>query len=531
MGVRWCARVSVLAAVALLASGCAYLERANESTDGTQLDGSSEGVALSGDGRYVAFVRGAPTVAPDVFVRDLRTGVLEQASVTDEGAAGAGGQVFDLPAISDDGRYVAFASSHVNLVAGDTNAFIDVFVRDRQNGTTERVSVASDGTQANALSGSPAISSDGRYVAFVSQASNLVAGDTNGFIDVFVRDRQSSTTERVSVATGGAEGNGDSTPPDLLAPTVAMSGDARYVVFASTASNLVAGDTNSAIDVFLHDRTSGGTERVSLAADGGEGDGNSDQPSVSDDGRYVAFRSVAGNLVPSNPGPNEDIYVRDRQSALTTHESVGAFPPGEDGFSSRQPALSEDGRWLAFESGAPNLVPDDTNANSDVFVKDIGGTDLIRRVSLGPGGQQADSFSGPWLAISGDGRYAAFSSDALNLVTPDENDAFDVFVRVVVSPTIETITPTTVARGETATLTVTGTGFFPGAQASASALTDPGVTVDSVTVVSENELELTVTADPDAPTGTRHVTAWNPGTGPGPGAGAAGICVDCLTVT
>jgi Quinohemoprotein amine dehydrogenase, alpha subunit domain III len=164
-------------------------------------------------------------------------------------------------------------------------------------------------------------------------------------------------------------------------------------------------------------------------------------------------------------------------------------------------------------------------------VKDIGGTDVIRRVSLGVGGQQADSFSGPWVAISGDGRYAAFSSNALNLVAPDENDAFDVFVRAVVSPTITMITPATIARGASATLTVNGTGFLPGAQASASALTDPGVTVNSVTVVSENALQLSVTADPNAPTGTRHVTVWNPGTGPGPLAGASGICVGCLAVT
>jgi Tol biopolymer transport system component len=537
MGLRLLSRLLVFASVASLAGGCAYLERASESGDGTQGNGESDGVALSGDGRYVAFVSVATNLAAgdtngsaDVFVRDLRTGATERVSVANDGSEGAG-TVFDVPALNDDGRFVAFSSGASNLVAGDTNGIIDVFVRNRQNNITERVSVASGGAQANGRSSSPALSSDGRYVAFASDASNLVPADGNGVSDVFLRDRQSDTTERVSVATGGGEGNSNSAPPDLFAPTVAMSADARYVVFASAASNLVSGDTNGTADVFLRDRQSDETERVSLSVDGAEGDGSSEQPSVSNDGRYVAFRSVAGNLVPADSGSNEDIFVRDRQLPTTTLESAGSFPPGQGGFSSRQPALSDDGRWLAFESGAPNLVPDDTNAVNDVFVKDIGGTDVIRRVSLGVGGQQADDFSGPWVAISGDGRYAAFSSNALNLVAPDENDAFDVFVRAVVSPTIEMITPATVARGASATLTVDGTGFLPGARASASALTDPGVTVNSVTVVSENELQLSVTADPNAPTGTRHVTVWNPGTGPGPLAGASGICVGCLTVT
>jgi Tol biopolymer transport system component len=536
MGRRWLSRLSLLTGVALLAGGCAYLERASESGDGAQANGDPDGVALSGDGRYVAFTSIANNLvlpdnngAWDVFVRDLRAGTIERVSVANDGSEGTAGSVFGPPALSDDGRFVAFASSMPNLVAGDTNGFIDVFVRDRENGSTQRVSVATGGTEANAASGSPAISADGQFVAFVSSASNLVTGDTNGAVDVFVHNRQNGATERVSVASDGTQANGGSGPSDVFDMPVTMGGDGRFVAFASGASNLVPADGNSAVDVFMRDRQASITERVSIADDESEGNGPSDQPSISDDGRYIAFRSMASNLSPTDTSANEDVFVRDRVSSVTTVETLGTSPPGEGG--GERPALNGDGRWLAFRSAASNLVEGDTNVNEDIFVKDIGGTDVIRRVSLGIGGQQADSFSGPWLAISGDGRYAGFSSNALNLVEPDDNGVWDVFVRAVVSPTIGTITPTTVARGETTNITLNGTGFLPGAQASASALTAPGVTVDSVNVVSETELVLSVTADPGAETGTRHVTVWNVGTGPGLLAGASGICVDCLTVT
>src|SRR5438132_6140403 len=154
-------------------------------------------------------------------------------------------------ALSADGRFVAFDSAATDLVAGDTNLVSDVFVHDRQTGTTERVSVASDGAQGNGSSGllsfafSPALSADGRFVAFVSFATNLVAGDTNGATDVFVHDRQTGTTERVSVASDGTQGNAASTG-------AALSADGRFVAFHSTATNLVADDTNGKTDVFVH---------------------------------------------------------------------------------------------------------------------------------------------------------------------------------------------------------------------------------------------------------------------------------------
>ncbi len=205
--------------------------------------------------------------------------------------------------VSADGRYVAFSSLADNLVAGDTNGVVDVFVRDRVTGITDRVSVSGAGEQGNDWSNWPSISADGRYVAFMSTANNLVAGDTNGSWDVFVRDRVSGETERVNVSSAGAEANGPS-------GYSVISADGRYVAFMSDATNLVPGDTNGRADVFVRDRMAGETQRVSVSSAGVEADGRSDENSISADGRYVAFGSRASNLVPGDTNGTRDIFVR-----------------------------------------------------------------------------------------------------------------------------------------------------------------------------------------------------------------------------
>ncbi len=215
-----------------------------------------------------------------------------------------------IPSISADGRYVAFHSIASNLVAGDTNDIWDVFVHDRLSGTTERVSVDSSGVQGNSQSSDASISADGRYVAFWSVASNLVAGDTNGYYDAFIHDRLSGMTERVSVDSSGAEGDAGSN-------AASISADGRHVAFTSGASNLVAGDTNGADDVFVHNRLSGTTERVSVDSSGAEGNAGSNGPSISPDGRYVAFTSDASNLVAGDTNNVRDVLVHDRAAGTT----------------------------------------------------------------------------------------------------------------------------------------------------------------------------------------------------------------------
>src|SRR3990170_4575657 len=261
------------------------------------------GVALT---TAVLLLQGSPGIAAP--------GTTERASVSTAGAQGDA--ISGYPAISGDGRYVAFRSAASNLVPGDDNAVQDIFVHDRQTGATERVSVTSAGGQATNYSDEPAISGDGRYVAFRSPATNLVAADTNALSDVFVHDRQTGATERVSVTSAGGQGSGGHS----YEPSV--SDDGRYVAFRSRATNLVAGDTNGTDDVFVRDRQTGVTVRVSVDSSGVQGNGGSYEPSVSGDGRYVAFRSVASNLVPGDDNAVQDIFVHDRQTGATERVSV-----------------------------------------------------------------------------------------------------------------------------------------------------------------------------------------------------------------
>jgi len=276
-------------------------------------------------------------------------------------------------AISADGRYVVFMSGASNLVPGDTNNTSDIFVHDRETGVTERVSVDSAGVQGNSGSGLfAAISGDGRFVAFDSHATNLVAGDTNGVGDVFVHDRQTGATQRASVDSAGNQGNGNSYD------TTAISADGRFVGFKSQATNLLPGDTNDAEDIFVHDRDDDGdgvfdepgaiaTERVSVDSAGNQGDAGSGGPAISADGRYVAFYSYATNLVLGDTNGGWDVFVHDRQTGVTQRVSVDSNGNQGNG-SSTGTAISPDGRFVAFGSNATNLVPGDTNGQVDVFV-------------------------------------------------------------------------------------------------------------------------------------------------------------------
>jgi hypothetical protein len=294
----------------------------------------------------------------DVFVHDRQTGNTTRVSVSSIGSQGNGNSF--ARAISADGRYVTYHSIASNLVAGDSNGFSDVFVHDRQTGNTTRVSVDSFGNQSNNDSADPAISGDGRYVTFYSTASNLVAGDSNGFIDVFVHDRQTGNSTRVSVSSNGSQSNGNSVSPEI-------SADGRYVTFYSEGSNLVVGDSNGFIDVFVHDRQTGETTRVSNSSTGSQGNGNSTDPTISDDGRYVTFSSFGSNLVAGDTNATYDVFIHDSQTGTMTRVSVSSTGiQGNSG--SSFPAITGDGRYVAHDSGASNLVAGDTNGSTDVFV-------------------------------------------------------------------------------------------------------------------------------------------------------------------
>jgi len=379
--------------------------------------------AISADGRFVVFESIASNLVAgdtdddfvlDVFVHDLQTGLTTRVSV------GAGGiranDSSRAPAISGDGRFVAFESVASNLVAGDTNEDFDVFVHDRFTGVTTRVSVATGGTQGEFASHGASISADGRWVSFYS-ASTFVAGDTNETADVFVHDRETGLTTRVSVGSGGTQSKGPATAPGI-------SADGRWIAFQSWASNLVAGDTNVANDIFIHDRLTGATWCVSVGPGGVPGNGPSINPAMSADGRWIAFSSHASSLIFDDTNSDSDVFVHDRTTGTTTRVSLGPGGAQALGYSGGA-SISADGRWVGFGSLSHDLVPGDTSVEPDVFVHDRQ-TGTTTRVSVATGGVQAnDSSRGG--SVSADGR-VAFASVATNLVADDTNDRSDVFV-------------------------------------------------------------------------------------------------------
>lgn len=346
------------------------------------------------------------------------SGAVELISKSSGGVQGSGYSVY--PSVSADGRYVAFTSDANNLVPGDTSSD-DVFVRDRLTGSTKRVSVSSSGEQANSYSfDTPPISADGRYIAFQSVASNLVPDDTNGWLDIFRHDRVTGETVRVNIPNAGGQSG-------YYAEHPSISGDGRFVAFESYASDLVDGDTNGTSDIYVRDMATGETRRVSVSGSGGQGNGESHMPSVSDSGRYVAFNSWASNLVSGDTNNNGDAFVHDLATGETRRVSVSSAGAQSDGWSyTFDGSLSSDGRYVAFKSTAPNLVAGDTNGVWDVFVRDTV-TGQTTRVSLSSSGRQVNA-GVPEYAISANGRYVAFTTAADNLAPHDENGSYDVFM-------------------------------------------------------------------------------------------------------
>ncbi len=311
--------------------------------------GSSDDSPLSSDGRVLVFESDSASLAPgdtnghsDIFIRNVVTGVLTRISVGPNSAQGNGDS--KDPAVSADGNFVVFESSASNLAAGDTNASADIFRLDLQTGALLRVSTSSNGAQANDKSEDPAISSNGRFVVFSSEASNLVTGDTNSEDDVFIKDTQTGILTRVSTSSSGAQGNGESEDPSV-------SADGRYVVFESEASNLVAGDTNAATDIFLKDMQTGALTRISTTSDGAQANGASGDATISADGRLVAFRSSASNLFAGDTNNSPDVFVKDLQTGIVTRVSL----PSGHGSGNDELSGDDSGNILCGGSGDDNL--------------------------------------------------------------------------------------------------------------------------------------------------------------------------------
>ena len=424
--------------------------RSSVHTSGTESDHFSFRAAVSADGRYVAFhsrasnlITGDTNGEDDVFVHDHFAGVTVRVSVSSSGVAGNSDS--RDPSISSTGRFVTFRSLASNLVPDDGNSTWDIFVHDRDADgdgifdepgaiVTERVSVDSAGVEADGSSYSSSVSADGRFVAFDSAATNLAGADPNALDDIFVRDRQLGATVRASVDSLGI-------PADNGGAWPSISADGRYVAFESLANNLVAGDTNLKSDIFVRDLQGGTTVRVSVDSSGGQSDDTSllfdTHHAISGDGRFVVFSGRSSILVPGDTNGNFDAFVHDRDAdgdglydeagAISTFRaSVDSSGVEALGGSSEHANISDDGRYVAFDSSATNLVPGG-NSTRDIYVRDIfSGT--TTQASVDSDGVTANNSSTD-PTVSNGGRVTVFHSSATNLVAVDGNGRDDIFVR------------------------------------------------------------------------------------------------------
>ena len=473
--------------------------RISLASDGTQADQHSDTPSVSSDGRQVAFVSRATNLSAtdneltaDVFVHDRQTGATTLVSVAPDGTAMAVDS--SSPRISEDGLAVAF-------VAGS-----QVWVRNLVSTATELVSADPMGNPGAGESRAPALSNNGVFVTFSSDASNLVVGDTNGFTDVFLRDLVTDSTTIVSTALGGGIADGPSGDPSITA-------SGHLIAFSSSATNIIAADTNSAADVFVRDRLTGVATLESRASDGALANGHSGSPALSSDGEVLTFTSVASNLAPPL-NQFTQVFFRDRLAGETFRVSDG-LTGGAANRESVRPAIGGHGRFVAFESEATNLVAGDTNAGvggsgRDVFLGD-GYSGGIERVSVASDGTQSTGDSGS-ASVSADGHHVAFASNASNLVPGDTNGTFDIFVRsqsVVVDGLLvdgEVITAVP-AGSRRVPITIVGEGF----SAQSAISFGLGITVDEMAFVSPEVLEAVITIAHEASVGARNLTVTEPG--------------------
>lgn len=378
--------------------------------------------------------------------------VTVRASLGNANQQGNDDSIDELGDLSADGRYIVFASKASNLVPGDTNGLPDVFWRDMVSRTTRLVSVSLAGTSGNSGSSRPSISADGKVVAFQSLATDMVAGDpVDAIIDVYVWNADTGVVSLVSRSSGpgGAKGDGHSQNPQI-------SGNGNFVVFQSDAINLDGGpglgDDDTITDIYRRELFGAFTTTIVSRASGvggAKGIGTSQKPTVSDDGRYVAFESVSNNLVDvvsqggADTNSASDVFVRDLVSlstervSLTSGDLEGSGPGGsaENGF------ISGDGSAVAFRSSFSNLVPQDSSSDSDIFVRDrVAGTTEISTVHTS-GAQAGQNCNFP--TISGDGRYVVWQSLSSSLVNGDSNAKSDTFMHDRVLATTLRVSVTT----------------------------------------------------------------------------------------
>lgn len=392
-------------------------------------NGPSSNAVFSPDVRCIAFDSRASNLVPgdtnarsDVFVLERQAGTISRVSLSASSAESNGDSY--KPALSADCRYVAFSSYATNLVSGANDGISQIYLHDRATGQTSLLSRDLAGQSGNGDSYIPTLSADGRLIAYYSYASNLAPGDSNQAPDIFVHDRSSGETRLVSRGQGNAPANGESYMP-------VISADGRFVAYESWASNLVTDDDNGLLDIFLHDLNTGQTTLVSRGISGTPANGLSQLPALSADGRLIAYASEAGDLVANDGNGAADIFLHDRASGQTERISLNSAGE-ESNANSFSPALSADGRIVSFHSLATNLVDGDGNAMSDIFLRDRTAGKTLR-LSVNASGNQSDDPSVD-AALSGDGQSVLFISDASNLAPVPGNGAAQVMLAASLDP-------------------------------------------------------------------------------------------------
>jgi hypothetical protein len=518
--------MAVLVALAVVSSGCVYLAQVSVDPNGVAYTVATDLADVSGDGRYVVISSADPLLAADtntqsdIYRKDTSTGALELVTVEPGGSA-AGGSFSDA-AVSDDGRFIVFASAASTIIVGDTNSSADVFLRDMISQTTTRVSLDDNDAEVAAGSFEPDISGDGTVVTWRSTGA-FAGGQSNGFQQVYRSALPSGTTTIVSASAAGALGNDSS-----LSPSIDATGSA--IAFSSGATNLVAGDTNGADDIFVR-FVSGAPVRASTAQGGGQANGDSSYPSIAGNASSVAFDSAATNLISGDTNGVIDVYVKSLTGAIERASVTGSG--GELTGVSQFSKMNGDGTAVVFNSRAFEL-----NAGFGLNVAHVRDLDQgsTTRASVSSTGDIVHLGPSPVAGISADGNYVAFAArETLGAVVPgDANGVEDVFLRWWSEPEVLSVTPSTLTLGIIQSVTINGTGFRGG-----GAVTDlytnrfgaDGITFANIVVVDDT----TITADVETimgvtTTGPKVLWLENPGTGPGSTNGALVNCA-CLSVS